>query len=217
MSALPALAYPPKPRLRGVLHAYAAPVAACIGLLFVVFAEGAKARTGTIIWALALTGLFTVSAIYHRGTWRPAVRAWWQRVDHSMIFVLIAGSYTPICLMVLEGAKSVALLAIVWGGALAGVVTRLLWHTAPRWLFVPMYIALGWVAVAVMPDLAVGAPWSANALLVTGGVLYTLGAVVFATKRPNPSPQVFGFHEIFHALTIAAALCHTVAIALLVL
>jgi hemolysin III len=216
MSAMPAISLP-KPRLRGVLHAYAAPVAAFIGLLFIVYAEGARARTGTIVWAVALTGLFTVSAIYHRGTWRPAVKAWWQRVDHSMIFVLIAGSYTPICLMVLEGAKSAVLLAIVWGGALAGVATRLLWHTAPRWLFVPMYIALGWVAVAVMPDLAMGAPWVANALLVTGGVLYTLGALVFATKWPNPWPSVFGFHEIFHALTIAAALCHTVAIALLVL
>lgn len=216
MSAVPALALP-KPRLRGVLHAYAAPIAALIGLLFIVLAEGARARTGTVVWAVALTGLFTVSAIYHRGTWRPAVRAWWQRVDHSMIFVLIAGSYTPICLMVLEGAKSAVLLAIVWGGALAGVVTRLLWHTAPRWLFVPMYIALGWVAVAVMPDLAAGAPWTANALIVAGGVLYTLGALVFAAKWPNPSPSVFGFHEIFHALTIAAALCHTVAIALLVL
>lgn len=206
-----------KPRMRGMLHAYAAPTAAVLGLLFIALAEGARARTGTVVWAVALTGLFTVSAIYHRGTWQPKVRAWWQRVDHSMIFVLIAGSYTPVCLMVLEGAKSWFLLVLVWGGALFGVATRLLWHTAPRWLFVPMYIALGWVAVAVLPDLAGSAPAAANVLLVFGGVLYTLGAVVFATQRPDPWPQVFGFHEIFHALTILAAISHAAAIAMLVL
>jgi hemolysin III len=212
--------YPPilvKPRMRGVLHTWAAPVAAVVGMLFVLLAEGARARVGVSIWTVAATGLFAVSATYHRGAWRPAVRAWMQRVDHSMIFVMIAGSYTPICLMVLDGAKSWFLLALVWGGALFGVATRLLWHTAPRWLFVPMYLALGWVAVAVMPDLAVAAPMSANALLLAGGILYTIGAVVFATKRPNPWPMSFGFHEIFHALTIAAAMCHAAAIALLIL
>ncbi len=206
-----------KPRMRGMLHAWAAPVAAAVGMLFVLSAEGARATTGTAIWAAALTGLFSVSAIYHRGSWRPAVRAWWQRADHSMIFVLIAGSYTPICLMVLEGAKSWLMLVVVWGGALLGVATRLLWHTAPSWLFVPMYIALGWVAVAVLPDLAAAASVQANGLLVLGGILYTLGAVVFATKWPDPWPSVFGFHEIFHALTIVAALCHATAIAMLVL
>ncbi len=206
-----------KPAMRGMLHAVAAPVAAVAGLLFVLLADGARARTGTAVWAVALTGLFAVSAIYHRGTWQPAVRDWWQRADHSMIFVLIAGSYTPVCLMVLEGSKSWLMLAIVWGGALVGVATRLLWHTAPRWLFVPMYIALGWVAVIAAPDLAAAAPVYANALLLAGGILYTLGAVVFAAKRPDPWPQVFGFHEIFHALTLAAALCHAVAIASLAL
>lgn len=206
-----------KPAMRGMLHAVAAPVAAVAGLLFVLLADGARARTGTAVWAVALTGLFAVSAIYHRGTWQPAVRDWWQRADHSMIFVLIAGSYTPVCLMVLEGSKSWLMLAIVWGGALVGVATRLLWHTAPRWLFVPMYIALGWVAVIAAPDLATAAPVYANALLLAGGILYTLGAVVFAAKRPDPWPQVFGFHEIFHALTLAAALCHAVAIASLAL
>ncbi len=206
-----------KPRMRGVLHAYAAPAAATVGVLFFLLAEGARARTGTAIWAVALTGLFTVSAIYHRGAWRPAVNQWWQRADHSMIFVMIAGSYTPICLMVLEGAKSWLMLSIVWGGALAGVATRLLWHTAPRWLFVPMYIALGWVAVVAAPDLAAAAPPAANLLLLAGGILYTVGAVIFATKRPNPWPQVFGFHEIFHTLTIVAALFHAIAIASVVL
>ena len=202
--------------MRGVLHTWAAPVAAVVGLLYVLLAEGARVRTGVAVWAVAATGLFAVSATYHRGPWRPAVKEWWQRVDHSMIFVMIAGSYTPVCLVVLQGAKSWVLLSIVWGGALLGVATRLLWHTAPRWLFVPMYLALGWVAVAVVPDLASNAPLSANALLLVGGILYTAGAIVFAARRPNPWPEVFGFHEIFHALTIAAALAHAVAIAILV-
>jgi hemolysin III len=212
MSTVAAL---PKPRLRGVLHAWAAPVAAILGLLFILSSETARERTGAAVWAVAATALFAVSAAYHRGRWRPAVKAWWQRVDHSMIFVMIAGSYTPVCLLVLQGAKSWWMLALVWGGALAGVATRLLWHTAPRWLFVPMYLALGWVAVAVLPDLAAAAPPAANVLLVAGGVLYSLGAVVFATKWPDPWPHVFGFHEIFHALTLLAACCHAIAIALL--
>ena len=217
MNLMPEAVAVAKPRMRGVLHEVAAPIAAVVGLLYVILAEGARARAGAAVWAAALTGLFTVSATYHRGAWRPAVKAWWQRVDHSMIFVLIAGSYTPICLMVLQGAKSWLMLAIVWGGALAGVATRLLWHTAPRWLFVPMYIALGWVAVVAFPDLAASAPPAANVLLLVGGILYTIGALVFASKRPNPWPSFFGFHEIFHALTIVAAVSHAVAIALVVL
>jgi hemolysin III len=207
----------PKPTMRGVLHTWAAPIAAVLGMLLLILAEGPRARTATGVWAASLTGLFAVSATYHRRTWGPRAHAWMQRADHSMIFVLIAGSYTPICLMVLQGAKSWVLLAVVWGGALAGVATRLLWHTAPRWLFVPMYIALGWVALAVLPDLAVSAPAAANVLLLVGGALYTVGALVFATRWPDPWPQVFGFHEVFHLLTILAAVCHAVAIGLVVL
>ncbi len=202
-----------RPRMRGLLHAWAAPVAAAVGLSFLLLADGGRARVATAVWALTLTALFTVSATYHRGAWRPSVKAWLQRVDHSMIFVFIAGSYTPMCLLLLEGNKSWVILAITWGGALAGVVTRLTWHTAPRYLFVPAYIALGWVAVAALPDLVVSAPAYANWLLLAGGVLYTLGALVFATRRPDPIPHVFGFHEVFHAMTLAAALCHAVAIA----
>ena len=202
--------------MRGVLHQWAAPVAAVIGLSLLLVAETARARAATAVWAASLTGLFAVSATYHRGQWQPAVRAWLQRLDHSMIFLLIAGTYTPTTLLLLEGTKSWVVLSVVWGGALAGVATRLLWHTAPRWLFVPMYIALGWVAIAVLPDLAANAPAYANWLLIIGGVLYTAGAVVFATKRPNPWPQVFGFHEVFHTLTLVAAACHAVAIAALV-
>lgn len=202
--------------MRGALHAWAAPVAALAGVVFLLLTDGLRAQAGVGVWALTMTALFTVSATYHRGRWRPAVKAWLQRVDHSMIFVFIAGSYTPFCLLLLEGTKSWFVLAVSWGGALAGVAIRLTWHTAPRWLFVPMYIALGWVAVAVLPDLATSAPALANWLLLAGGILYTLGAVVFATRWPDPVPRVFGFHEVFHAMTIAAAACHAVAIGLAV-
>lgn len=206
-----------RPQMRGLLHAFAAPVAAAVGLTYLLLAEGARAQISTAVWAASLTGLFAVSATYHRFQGRASVKAWLQRVDHSMIFLLIAGSYTPMALLVLEGSKSWIVLAVVWGGALAGVITRLTWHTAPRWLFVPMYIALGWVALVVLPDLGRAAPAYANWLLFIGGVLYTLGAVVFASKWPNPYPRVFGFHEVFHTLTIVAAACHAVAIAAIVL
>lgn len=201
-----------RPLLRGQLHKWAVPVSAVLGLTTLLMAQETRARVGTAVWAVTLTALFAVSATYHRGAWRPAVKAWLQRVDHSMIFVFIAGSYTPIALLLLEGSRSWIVLSVVWGGALAGVATRLIWHTAPRWLFVPLYIALGWVAVTVLPDLARAAPVHANVLLVAGGVIYTVGAVVFATRWPDPVPHIFGYHEVFHALTIVAALCHAVAI-----
>ncbi len=199
--------------MRGVLHAWAVPLAAVVGLVLMVLAENARARVGVAVWLVTMTALFAVSATYHRGRWRPQVKVWLQRVDHSMIFVFIAGSYTPLCLLLLDGSKSWLVLAVTWGGAALGVVTRLAWHRAPRWLFVPMYLALGWVALTMLPDLARSAVFYENALIVAGGVLYTLGAVVFATRRPDPVPDVFGYHEVFHALTIAAATCHAVAIA----
>jgi len=202
-----------KPRMRGVLHAYAVPIAVLVGLSLLVAAESSRARAGVAVWTATMTALFAVSAVYHRGRWQPVARAWLQRVDHSMIFVFIAGSYTPLCLLLLEGSKAWIVLAVTWGGAAIGVATRLAWHRAPRWLFVPMYLALGWVAVTMLPDLARSAVPYENALIVAGGLLYTVGAVVFATRRPNPIPNVFGYHEVFHALTIAAAACHAVAIA----
>jgi hemolysin III len=213
IAAAATLAVPQPPRLRGTLHAVAAPVAAAVGVGVLLLADHPRAQIGVGVWVLAMTALFTVSAAYHRGRWRPAVRAWMQRADHSMIFVFIAGSYTPICLLVLDGARSWLLLALAWGGAAAGVVTRLVWHSAPRWLFGPMYLALGWVAVMVLPDLVRSAPAHANALLVAGGLLYSVGALVFATRWPDPRPSVFGYHEVFHALTVAAAACHAAAIA----
>ncbi len=211
--ALPEL----RPRLRGVLHLVAAPIAATVGVVVLLMADGGRERAAVGVWMLTLTALFAISATYHRSRVRPTVRAWLQRVDHSMIFVFIAGTYTPFCLLLLEGSKSWIVLAITWGGAVVGVVMRLTWHTAPRWLFVPMYLALGWVALAVLPDLARTAPAAANWLLLAGGILYSVGALVFATRRPDPLPDVFGFHEVFHALTVAAAACHAAAIVLAVL
>ena len=202
-----------RPRMRGVLHAWAVPLAAVVGLVLMVLAEDPRARVGVAVWLVTMTALFAVSATYHRGRWRPQVRVWLQRVDHSMIFVFIAGSYTPLCLLLLDGSKSWLVLSVTWGGAALGVVTRLAWHRAPRWLFVPMYLALGWVALTMLPDLARSAVFYENALIVAGGVLYTLGALVFATRWPDPAPRVFGYHEVFHALTIAAATCHAIAIA----
>ncbi len=202
-----------RPRMRGVLHAWAVPFAAAVGLTLLVLADTVRARTGVAVWVVTMTALFAVSATYHRGRWRPAVRVWLQRVDHSMIFVFIAGSYTPLCLLLLDGSKSWLVLAVTWGGAAVGVVVRLTWHRAPRWLFVPLYLALGWVALTMLPDLARSAVPYENALILAGGVLYTIGAIVFATRRPDPVPHVFGYHEVFHALTIAAALCHAAAIA----
>jgi hemolysin III len=213
-TALNRVTMPATPRLRGWLHVIGAPLAVILGFALVLQADTSRERVGVVIYAASLTGLFTMSAIYHRGRWRPAVKAWLQRVDHSMIFVLIAGTYTPFCLLVLAGSTSWIVLSIVWGGAIAGIVTRLTWHNAPRALFVPLYLALGWVAVAVVPGLVAGASLATNLLLVAGGVLYTIGAIVFATHKPDPFPQVFGFHEVFHALTIAAAGCHAAAIIL---
>lgn len=207
----------PRPRLRGVFHAVGAPLAVVLGLTLVLLANSARERTSVLIYAASLTGLFTMSAVYHRGDWRPAVKGWLQRVDHSMIFVLIAGTYTPFCLLVLAGSTSWIVLSIVWGGAIIGVATRLLWASAPKALFVPLYLALGWVACTVAPALAAGASTAINLLLVLGGVLYTVGAIVFATHKPDPFPEVFGFHEVFHALTMAAASCHAAAIVLVLI
>ena len=211
------LAQPAPPKLRGMLHLISAPIAAAVGVVLLFVAETSKARTGVAIYAATLAGLFTMSAIYHRGRWQPTAKQWLQHIDHSMIFLLIAGTYTPFCLLVLAGSTSIIVLSLVWGGAIAGVVTRLIWHRAPRALFVPIYLIMGWTAIAVAPSLAANASIAVNVLLVAGGIFYTAGAIIYATKRPNPFPTVFGFHEVFHALTIAAAICHAAAITLVLI
>ena len=202
-----------KPRMRGVLHQYAFFVSLVLGAALVIVAGDGRARLATGIYAFAVSGLLGTSALYHRVTWSTRARAWMRRLDHSMIFVLIAGTYTPFALLVLHGTLAHAILIVVWAGALGGIVLNLVWITAPRWLIAAVYVALGWVAVAAMPALANSIGPVGVALLAGGGLLYTAGAVIYATKRPNPSPQVFGYHEIFHALVVAAAAAHFAVVA----
>jgi hemolysin III len=206
-----------KPRLRGVLHQYAFFVSLALGVSLVALAPAGRAKLAAVIYALAVSGLLGTSALYHRVTWSKRVRAWMRRLDHSMIFVLIAGTYTPFALLVLSGTLARAILIVVWAGAAAGVVLKLAWITAPRWVTAGVYVALGWVAIAAMPDLASALGAAAVALVMAGGVLYTAGAVIYALKRPNPVPTVFGYHEVFHALVVAAAAAHFAVIAFFVM
>jgi hemolysin III len=201
-----------KPRMRGVLHQYAFFVSVVLGAALVIAAPE-RAKLAAAIYAFAVSGLLGTSALYHRVTWSKRARAWMRRLDHSMIFVLIAGTYTPFALLVLHGTLAKAILIVVWAGALGGIVLNLVWITAPRWLIAAVYLALGWVAVAAMPELADKLGATGVALLMGGGLLYTAGAVIYATQRPDPAPQVFGYHEIFHALVVAAAAAHFAVVA----
>jgi hemolysin III len=203
-----------KPRLRGVSHQYAFFVAIAAGAGLVVLARGSEARVAVAVYALSLCAMFGASALYHRIDWSPRPRVWLRRLDHSMIYVLVAGTYTPFALLVLAPALGWTILGIVWAGALAGVVLSVVWIDAPRWLTAVLYVALGWVSVVVLPALWDRAGIMTVALLATGGVLYTTGAVVYARRRPDPSPRVFGYHEVFHVLVIAAATAHFAAVAL---
>lgn len=206
-----------KPALRGWLHAGMTPVVLLAGILLLVVTPALSARIGAAVWLLGSLVLFGTSAVYHRGRWSPPVLAVLQRLDHSNIFLFIAATYTPLTLVLLDGAQEVLLLSLVWGIAAIGVALTLLWPARPRWLDVALYVPMGWVALGWLGEFwAAGGPavvW----LLLLGGVLYTLGAAVYATKWPNPSPAWFGFHEIFHACTIAAAACHFAAIAVAIL
>jgi hemolysin III len=195
-----------RPVWRGRTHAWAFFAALVGGIALVAMAPDGRARLALGIYAITVAGLFGVSAVYHRTPWRSAVaRAWMRRADHAMIFLLIAGTYTPFALLVLKGSTATAVLIIVWAGALAGIVLKLLWIHAPKWLGAGAYVALGWVAVAAFPQLLEHAGLAATLVLAAGGLLYTVGAVVYALRRPDPLPTVFGYHEVFHALVIAAA------------
>jgi hemolysin III len=196
-----------------VFHQYAFFASLITGLVLVLVAPTLRATTAAAIYAVSVSGLFGASALYHRISWRPAARRWMRRLDHSMIFVLIAGTYTPFALLVLHGTLSGVVLAVVWGGALAGVMLKLAWVDAPKWLMAAIYVALGWVGAATIPQMLSRAGVGAVTLLAVGGLLYTVGAVVYALRRPNPLPKVFGYHEIFHVLVIAAAAAHYAAIA----
>jgi hemolysin III len=206
-----------KPRLRGVFHQYAFYVALVAGAVAVALSDSARELLATWIYAAALAAMFGVSALYHRVDWRsPRVRTWMRRLDHSTILLLIAGTYTPFALLAFEGAVADAILIVVWAGAAAGLVLNLAWIDAPKWLVAVVFVALGWVGVIAFPQM-VELGIAPTMLIVAGGALYTLGALTYALRRPNPVPAVFGYHEIFHLLVIGAAATHFVAIAAFVL
>jgi hemolysin III len=199
-----------KPKLRGWLHLAMAPIAFIGGLVLVVLGDTVQARASAAVFTVTAVFLFSMSAVYHRGTWSPRWGTALKRIDHSNIFLIIAGSYTPFALL-LPRDQGRTLLVIVWTGAILGVVFRLVWIHAPRWLYVPVYVALGSVAIFFLGPLLRHAGTTVVTFVVAGGVLYTLGALVYGIKRPNPSPRWFGFHEIFHALTILAFVSHYIA------
>jgi hemolysin III len=205
-----------KPKLRGWLHAGTTPVALAAGIVLIALAPTASSRVSAAVFALSAVLLFGTSAVYHRGTWSPKVRMLLKRLDHSNIFLIIAGSYTPFAVLLLPHDRARTLLLIVWGGAIAGVLFRVFWVTAPRWLYTPVYVALGWVAVIYLPDFLSRGGVAVLVLIVVGGALYSLGALVYALKRPDPSPRWFGFHEVFHTCTVLAFVVHYIAVSMAV-
>ena len=199
-----------RPTWRGWIHAATFPIAIVAGIVLIVLADGTAAKWASAIFLATSILLFGTSALYHRFDWSPRAKSILKRIDHANIFLLIAGTYTPISVLALPPEKSTLLLSLVWGGALIGILFRVFWVGAPRWLYVALYLVLGWAAVMYIGDL-----FAANAVMMTlvlvGGLLYTVGAVVYALKRPNPWPGHFGFHEIFHVCTVLAFLCHWTA------
>jgi hemolysin III len=206
-----------RPRLRGVFHQYAFFVAVVLGILLVVGASGPRERVGAAVFAVALATMFGVSALYHRITWRPGPRRWMRRLDHAAIYLLIAGTYTPFALLALSTTWRWTILPVVWCGALAAILVKLVWVDAPKWLAAAFGIALGWIGILLLPHLWDHAGATGVLLLGMGGLLYTGGAIVYARGRPDPIPAVFGYHELFHALVIAAAACQYAAVAIFVL
>ncbi len=204
-----------KPRLRGRLHQYAFFVALACGA---VLCSIAASRPGwapflsCLIYSLTVLGLFGISALYHRRVWSERGYQIMRRLDHSMIFVFIAGTYTPFVWLLLDGTKRTVFISLIWAGALGGVALKSIWPHLPRWVGAPLYLALGWAAVAILPDILHSGGVTALVLLIVGGVIYSVGAVFYALRRPNPWPTVFGHHEFFHACTLIAAICHHVAI-----
>ena len=206
-----------KPTLRGVSHQYAFFVVALAGMALVYLAPNARAAVTAGVYAASLATLFGASALYHRPTWGPLARQRLRRVDHAAIYLLIAGTYTPICVLALPMPESLWLLVAVWTGAALGVLQSLFWVHAPRWISAALYVGLGWLVVPALPALLRGAGVSGIGLLLAGGITYTVGAVVYALRRPDPLPRVFGYHEVFHALVIAACVCHFAMVAEMVL
>jgi hemolysin III len=201
-----------RPRQRGLLHQWAFVGFALLAVVLLLVADHTDGRVSLGLYAACVTGLFGVSALYHRRSWSPSARRWMRRLDHSMIFLLIAGTYTPFAVLALRGTTATVLLVVLWGGALAGVAITVFWIDAPRWLVVLVCVLLGWTAVAALPGVAGSLGWRAVVLIAAGGVLYTLGSAVYALKRPNPVPGVFGYHEVFHLFVVLAALAHYLAV-----
>ncbi|HVV90191.1 MAG TPA: hemolysin III family protein [Solirubrobacterales bacterium] len=203
-----------KPRLRGVSHEWAFFVSLVFGAALIFFAKTPKATLAVAIYAVSLSALLGTSALYHRVNWkRPKVRTWMRRLDHSMIFFLIAGTYTPFALIVMHGAFATAILVAVWVGAIAGAIVEMVWIGHPKWVSAATYLAIGWVAAVAFPQLWDTLGPGGALLLIGGGLLYTAGAIVYATQRPDPNPAIFGYHEVFHAFVIAAAVVHFSVIA----
>ncbi|MEU3463724.1 hemolysin III family protein [Streptomyces sp. NPDC006733] len=203
-----------KPLLRGWIHAGMFPAVLIAGVVLTAFAESTRGRIACGVFTVTACALFGVSGLYHRGTWGPRGEAILRRLDHSNIFLIIAGSYTPLAILLLPPSKATPLLWFVWAGALAGIAFRVFWVGAPRWLYTPCYIALGWAAVFFLPDFLRTGGMAVLVLVVAGGLLYSAGGVIYGLKRPNPSPRWFGFHEVFHTLTLAAFVIHYVGISL---
>ncbi|MEU8371647.1 hemolysin III family protein [Micromonospora sp. NPDC048894] len=204
-----------KPRMRGWLHTYAFFVALVCGTVLCAVAAtrpGWAPLVSCLIYSVTVCGLFGTSALYHRRVWSERGYQIMRRMDHSMIFVFIAGTYTPLCALLLDRRMATMMLGLVWGGALAGVAVKLIWPHAPRWVSAPLYLALGWVSVAILPQILRQGGVTVLVLLAAGGAMYSIGAVFYALRRPNPWPTVFGHHEFFHACTLLAALCHHIAI-----
>jgi len=205
-----------KPRLRGVFHEAAFYAAVAAGAAAIVTAEPGRGRVAAAIFAGCGAAGFGASALYHRPTWSPRTRGWLARLDHAGVYLLIAGSYAPFGLLVLAGGWAVPVLAVVWTGALVAILVKLCWLQAPKWLSAAIGLALGWVGVVAFSQL-LKLPAAALLLIVIAGLLYTAGAVVYALRRPDPHPRVFGYHELFHVLTVAATLCVYLTVAFYVL
>lgn len=205
-----------KPKLRGWFHAGTFPLALAAGIVLIALAPTTGTAAACTIFAVSSWLLFGVSGVYHRGNWGPRTQLVLRRLDHTNIFLIIAGTYTPISVVLLPRHSAGVLLTLVWTGALLGIGMRVFWLGAPRWVYVPCYLALGWAAIFYMPQLVRHGGWAVAGLIIAGGLLYSIGAVVYALKKPNPSPKWFGFHEIFHVFTIAAFVCHYIAISITV-
>jgi hemolysin III len=209
-------AAPVKPRLRGVFHELGFYAALGTGTALVLTAPAGRPRAAALVFAISVACCFGASALYHRPTWTPGVRAWLARVDHAGIYLLIAGAYTPFAFLVMSRGWAVPVLAVVWSGAFVGILLKLFWVRAPKWLSAVIALALGWVGAAAFSQL-LKLELPAVLLVIAGGLLYTFGAIVYVRRRPDPVPRVFGYHELFHVLTLAATACLYVSVALFVL